>query len=57
LKKLLKKRVNLDAGKFSLGNRVGDEWIKLPGWVVKVESLNKFKGNLNYYLRDNKGFK
>jgi len=55
--KLLKKRVNLDAGKFSFGNSVGDEWSKLPWSVVKVESMNEFKGNLDHYFRDNRGFK
>jgi len=30
--KLSKKRFNLDAGKLSFGNRVCDEWNKLPGW-------------------------
>jgi len=54
---LFKKRVNLDAGKFSFGNRVCDEWIKLPGWVVNVESMNEFEGNLDHYLRNNRGFK
>jgi len=55
--KLFKKRANLDAGKFSLGSRVCDEWNKLPGWVVNVESMNKLKGNLDHYLRNNMGFK
>jgi len=36
--KLFKKGVNLDAGKFSFGNRVCDDWNRLPGWVVKHES-------------------
>jgi len=39
----LKKRVNLDAGRFRFGSRVCDEWNK--------------KGNLDHYLRDNRGFK
>jgi len=43
IRNCLKKRVNLDAGKFSFGNRVCDEWNKLPGWVVNVESMNNFK--------------
>jgi len=42
--KLYKKHVNLDAGKFSFGNRVCDEWNKLTGWVVNVESMHEFKG-------------
>jgi len=48
---------NLDTGKFNFGNRVCDAWNKLPGWVVNVESLNEFKGNLDHYLRNNRGFK
>jgi len=53
----LKKSVNLDAGKFSFGNRVCDEWNKLPGWVVNVESMNYFMENLDHYLRDNRRYK
>jgi len=48
---------NLNAVKFSFGNRVCDEWNKLPVWVVNVESMNNFKLNLDNYLRDNIGFK
>jgi len=55
--KLFKKRVNLDARKFSFEIRVCDEWNKLQGWVVNVESVNNFKGNLYHYLRYNAGFK
>jgi len=55
--KLFEKRVNLDAGKFSFGNRVCDEWNKLPGWVANVESMKKSTGNLHHYLRNNRGFK
>jgi len=55
--KLFKKRVNLDSGKFCFGNRVCDDRNRLPGWVVCVESVNKIKGNLDQYLRDNWGFK
>jgi len=55
--KLFKKQVNLDAGKFSFGNRVCDAWKRLPGWVVSGESVNEFKGNVNNYLRDGRGFK
>jgi len=55
--KLFKNRVNLDVGKFSFGNRVCDKWNKLPGWVVNVESMNNFNGNLDHFLRDNRGFK
>jgi len=51
--KLFKRLFNLDAGKFRFGNRFCDKWSQLPGWVVNVESLNEFKGNLDRYLRDN----
>jgi len=50
-----KKRGNLDAGKFSYGNRVCDEWNKLAGCVVNMESMNEFKRNLDHYIRDNRG--
>jgi len=55
--KLFKKRFNLDAGKFSFGNKVCDEWNKLPRWVANVESFNECKGNSDHYLRDTRGFK
>jgi len=55
--KLFKKRVKLDVEKFSFGNRICDEWNKLPEWVVNVEGVNKFKGNLAHYLSENRGFK
>jgi len=55
--KLFKKRVKLDVGKFSFGNRVCDEWNRLPEWVVNVEGVNKFKGNLDHYLWESRGFK
>jgi len=41
--KLFNKGVNLDAGKFSCGNRVCDDWNRLPGWVVSRGSVNEFK--------------
>jgi len=55
--KLFKKGFNLGSGKFSFGKRVCDDWNRLPGWVFSGESVNEFKGNLEYYLRDNRGFK
>jgi len=55
--KLFKKQVRLDVRKFSFGNRVVDEWNRLPSWVVNEESMNNCKGNLGHYLRDNRGFK
>jgi len=36
---------------------VCDEWNRLSGWVVDRENVNKFKGNLDHYLRDTMGFK
>jgi len=48
-------RVKLDVGKFSFGNRVCDEWNRLPEWVVNVESVNKLKGKWDHYLRENRG--
>jgi len=42
---------------FIFGNRVCDEWKGLPEWVVNVEGVNKCKGNLDHYLRENMGFK
>jgi len=41
----------------SFGNRVCDDWNSLPGWVVSGETVNEFRGNLDHYLRDNRGFK
>jgi len=40
-------RVNLDAGKFSFGNRVCDDSNRLPVWVVSGESVNEFNVNEN----------
>jgi len=37
--------------------RVCDEWDRLPEWVVNVEGVNKCKGNLDHYLRENRGLK
>jgi len=53
--KLFRKRVKLDVGKFSFGNRICDEWNRLPACVVNVEDVNKFKGNLDSYLNKKKG--
>jgi len=51
--KLYKKGVRLDVEKFCFGNRVCDEWNRLPEWVVNVEGVNRFRGNLDHYLRKN----
>jgi len=55
--KLFKKRIKLDIGKFSFGIRVCGKWNRLLEWFVNVEGVNKFKGNLDYYLRENRRFK
>ena len=55
--KLYRKQVRLDAGKFSFGNRVCEEWNKLPGWIVSAKNVNEFKGRLDHHLRDYRGFK
>jgi len=48
---LFKKRtVKFDAGKFNFGNRVCDEWNRLPSWVVNEESVIEFKANLDIIL-------
>jgi len=49
--------VGLDIGKVSFGNRACDEWNMLALRVVNAERVNKFKGNLDHNLRENKGFK
>ena len=48
--KLYKQRVNLDVAKFSFGNRVCDEWNKLPADIVTSDSVNMFKNRLDNYL-------
>jgi hypothetical protein len=53
--KLLKKRVRLDVAKYNFGNRVVNEWNKLPDKIVQVDSLNHFKGEIDKYLRHTRG--
>jgi len=55
--KWFRKRVNFNAENFRIGNCVWDDLNMLPGWVVSGEIVNEFKGNLDNYLRDNRGFK
>ena len=55
--KLFKKRVRLDVGKFSFGNRVCELWNGLPDGVVNACSINVFKCGVDYWLRHNRGFK
>jgi ribonucleases P/MRP protein subunit RPP40 len=53
--KLYKKGVRLEAGKFSFGNRVVGMWNSLPREVVEQDTVNKFKGKLDKFLRNMKG--
>jgi ribonucleases P/MRP protein subunit RPP40 len=55
--KLYKKRVRLDAAKFSFGNRVCTEWNRLPDAIVTASSINVFKNRLDNYLGKTRGFK
>ena len=55
--KLFKKRVRLDAAKFSFGNRVCNDWNQLPDEVVTAPSINIFKNRLDGYLDKMGGFK
>jgi len=53
--KLYKKRVRLDVVKYGFGNRIVEEWNNLPDSVVQMGSVNTFKGNLDKFLRYNRG--
>ena len=48
--KLLKKSFRLDVAKYNFGNRVVNEWNRLPDRMVQGDSLNNFKGELDKYL-------
>src|SRR2546426_11743703 len=54
---LFKKRFRLDVAKFNFGNRVINDWNRLPDSVVKAENLNTFKGGLDHYLRHIRGMR
>ena len=41
--KLFKRRVRLDFAKYSFGNRVWDQWNRLPQEVVSSPSVNTFR--------------
>jgi len=43
-RKLFKKRVKLDVGKYCFSNRVCDEWNRLLGEIVNAGSVDSFKG-------------
>ena len=53
--KLYKKRVRLETGKFSFGNRVVNMWNSLPRDIVEVETVNGFKSKIDKYLGNMKG--
>jgi hypothetical protein len=53
--KLYKERCNKDVLKFSFGNRVVNNWNKLPNEVVNSKSINAFKANLDKFLKYNRG--
>jgi hypothetical protein len=55
--KLQKKRFRLDIAKYNFGNRVVNEWNKLPDKIVRIEELENFKGELDKYLGHTRGFK
>ena len=52
---LYKERFNRDILKFSFGNRVIEEWNRLPEEVVSAEGINSFKGKLDKFLRTRGG--
>ena len=53
--KLFKKSCRLNAAKYNFGNRVVNEWNKLLYYIVKQDSLNTFKGELDKFLRHSRG--
>ena len=48
---LIKKRFNTDKGKYSFGNRVINDWNRLPASVVQASNTDAFKRRLDCYLR------
>ena len=55
--KLLKKSFRLDVAKYNIGNRVVNEWNRLPDRMIQGDSLNNFKGELNKYLEHTRGLR
>ncbi len=53
--KLYKKRVRLEVGRFSFGNRVVNMWNSLPRDIVEEVTVNGFKGKLDKFLGNMKG--
>ena len=54
--KLYKNQATLDIRKYSFSQRVVNEWNRLPSCVVDSNSVNSFKGGLDRYLKDIRGF-
>lgn len=50
--KLDKFRLKKEIGRHWFGNRVVDEWNKLPSNIVSVNPLNSFKYRLNQYMAE-----
>ena len=42
--------------KFSFGNRVVNEWNRLPNKVIQVNNVDAFKGGLDIFLRNTRGY-
>ena len=53
--KFFKKRFNTTLGSYSFGNRVVDEWNRLPDKIVKAASVNEFKRLIDNHLRYTRG--
>ena len=53
--KLDKFRFRREIGKHWFGNRVVDEWNKLPNIIINSNTLNSFKHRLDAYM-SNKGW-
>lgn len=45
-----KKGFRTNIAKYSFGNRVIDEWNRLPSCVIESSSLGVFKGSLDRFL-------
>ena len=50
--KIYKKRVNTELSKYGFTFRAIDNWNELPDRVVKVESVNGFKGEYDHLMRE-----
>ena len=55
--KLQKKNLRIDVAKYSFGNRVINEWNRLPDRILQGDNLNKFKGELDKYLGHTRGLR